>query len=67
VKDGINGYALPLEAAGADYATIIQKVFTDKAAYQQLCIHSRKRYEESLNWENWGLAFNKIVQKILHP
>ncbi len=67
VKDGINGYALPLEAGSDEYATVIQKVFTDKVGYRQLCISSRKRYEEDLNWENWGTAFHQIAKNILQP
>jgi glycosyltransferase involved in cell wall biosynthesis len=66
IMDGINGYALPLEADATEYAAVIQKTFSDKEGYRQLCINSRKRYEELLNWESWGKSFHQIAQKILH-
>ncbi len=66
IMNGINGYAIPLEAAATEYADIIQKTFSDKEGYRQLCINSRKRYEELLNWESWGKSFHQIAQKIVH-
>lgn len=54
VKEGENGYLLPLEAKGAAYARIIREIFLDPAAYSRLRETSRKRFEERLNWEAWA-------------
>jgi glycosyltransferase involved in cell wall biosynthesis len=66
VEDGVNGFALPLAATAADYAGKIQALFANEEAFQQLCISSRKKYEEELNWDNWGKTFNNVAQKIMN-
>lgn len=66
VQDDVNGFTLPL-AAGADkYAGKIQELYTNEEAYQKLSISSRKKYEEELNWDNWGKTFNAIAEKIIN-
>lgn len=66
VTNGINGYALPLSAEGADYAEKIEELFFDKERYQSLCKSSRKKFEEELNWESWGRKFHNIADNILN-
>lgn len=66
VHDGINGFALPVEATAADYAGKIEQQFADEEAFLQLCISSRKKYEEELNWDNWGKSFYNIAEKIMN-
>jgi glycosyltransferase involved in cell wall biosynthesis len=53
VLDGVNGYCLPYEAKGDEYARIIAGLFADKQRYHSLIASSRKRYEEVLNWDKW--------------
>jgi len=64
VENGINGFALPLKATAADYAETIIGVFSDPVQYQALRNLSRKRYEDSLNWNNWGSAFVRIAEQL---
>ena len=66
VQDGVNGFALPLEAGAGDYAKKITAIFSDDTVYQQLCITSRIKYEEELNWDSWGKAFFSIAEKIMN-
>jgi glycosyltransferase involved in cell wall biosynthesis len=66
VQDGVNGFALPLSATGADYAGKIQELFANDEAYEQLCTSSRKKYEEELNWDSWGKTFYNIAEKIMN-
>lgn len=66
VQDGINGFTLPLAATEDQYAEKIQELFSNDDAYQKLCISSRKKYEEELNWDNWGKTFHHIAEKILN-
>ncbi|MVN76155.1 glycosyltransferase [Hymenobacter sp. HMF4947] len=61
VIDGVNGYCLPLEADGQEYAALIAKLYADKDAYQQLVISSRAKFEEELNWDKWAENFEKIL------
>lgn len=61
VIDGVNGYCLPFEAGGQEYARLIAEVYADKEAYQQLVISSRTKFEEELNWDKWAENFGKIL------
>jgi glycosyltransferase involved in cell wall biosynthesis len=63
VKDGVNGYCLPFEAGGADYAAVINRIFNDKDAYHKMIQASRKRYEEILNWDKWAERFLSFYQE----
>lgn len=63
VKDGVNGYCLPLDAGGTEYAPLIAKLFSDKERYHQLIISSRKRFDEELNWDKFAENFHRVLQK----
>ncbi len=63
VKDGINGYCLPLEAKGADYANLIAGIYADKERYHRLIQSSRNRFEDVLNWDKWTEQFAVIYEK----
>lgn len=64
VKDGINGFALPLEAGAAAYAEKIELLLTDSFQYQRLRLSSRELYDEYLNWNSWGNVFQQLAQKL---
>ena len=66
VQDGVNGFALPLVATAVEYAEKIQQLFRNDEMYEQLCISSRKKYEEELNWDTWGKTFYTIAENILN-
>ena len=63
VIDGVNGYCLPLQAGGSQYAQLIAGIFSDKERYHQLIITSRKRYDEVLNWKKFAEHFYQVLQK----
>ena len=63
VIDGVNGYCLPLQAGGADYADLIAGIFTDREKYHQLIISSRKRFDEELNWKKFAENFCLVLQQ----
>jgi glycosyltransferase involved in cell wall biosynthesis len=63
VKNGINGYCLPLEARGPEYAKLIAEIYADKERYHQLIRTSRQRYEEELNWDKWAEHFLDIYNR----
>jgi glycosyltransferase involved in cell wall biosynthesis len=65
IKNGINGYLLPIEAQGSDFAEIIEKVYSDKDAFLSLKRSSRKFFEEILNWDAWAKSALKHVNEIL--
>ncbi len=65
VRDGENGYALPYEARGDDYARLIADLWSDKPRYRQLAQSSRAAYDERLSWDAWAKAVREIIDKIV--
>ncbi len=63
VIDGLNGYCLPYEAEGKEYAGVIASIFSDPARYDRMVADSRKRYDEELNWETFCNHFRQVLQK----
>jgi len=54
VREGENGYTVPLAAGGATYAARIAEIWTDRNRYAALRASSRLAYETRLNWDVWG-------------
>lgn len=54
IRDGENGFALPLAAGPAAYAETIQRIWTQRESYRTLVESSRRAYDERLNWDTWG-------------
>lgn len=65
IKNGVNGFALPLQAGAEVYAEKINALLTDKLAIQTLKHSARKYYEENLNWDSWGQQFQKIAERLV--
>lgn len=65
VRDGENGFTLPYEARGDQYAEVIARVYRDKAQYRHLIHQSRAAFEERLNWDSWGLVASKAIVELV--
>ncbi|HEY9637651.1 MAG TPA: glycosyltransferase family 4 protein [Coleofasciculaceae cyanobacterium] len=65
VKNGENGYMLPLSASSDDYAGLIAQLFSDKTSYEQLVRSSRKEYEMRLNWNKWAESMDQLIMNLL--
>lgn len=65
IKEGINGYKLPIKAKGEEYADQIIKVMDDPNGITALKQSSRTYYEKQLAWELWGRRFDEIAQNCL--
>jgi len=46
VREGLNGFLLPMEARGGDYADLILKTIADPAGYRELVASSRDQFEQ---------------------
>lgn len=64
VTEGKNGYLLPPQARGAEYARLIASLFVDKKKLSRLVKSSRAMYDKKLNWETWGTEMNKIMTRL---
>jgi glycosyltransferase involved in cell wall biosynthesis len=65
IRNGKNGYKLPLSASGEDYATLISESFSDKTGYEKLVRSSRKEYDTRLNWNKWAETFHQVIIDVL--
>ncbi len=61
VKDGVNGYVLPLEAGPADYANYAFQLLANPAEYAALCWSSFQRFQTELNWD---VAVSRLIAEI---
>jgi glycosyltransferase involved in cell wall biosynthesis len=65
VTNGVNGFMLPPEAGGAEYAELIASVYRDDHLYADLVQSSRAAYEERLNWDAWGKTVTTLIHEML--
>jgi glycosyltransferase involved in cell wall biosynthesis len=65
VKDGTNGFLLPLSATGKDYARIIADIFTNEDKYNLLAKEARNLFEATINWDKWAESFKAAYLKII--
>lgn len=63
VKNGVNGFILPVEADFLDYADTIQNIWNDRNRYMTLCESSRHIFENELNWDVWGKKVKNIIEE----
>lgn len=64
IKNGRNGYMLPLSASGEDYANLIGEKFSDKGVYENLVRSSREEYDTRLNWDKWAESLHQVILSI---
>jgi glycosyltransferase involved in cell wall biosynthesis len=61
ITNNENGFMLPLEARGTEYAELIAGIYNDEERYGKMVKASRKAFEERLNWDAWGKAVRDIL------
>lgn len=61
VKDGVNGYLLPLEAGRSDYASHVLQLLSDPARYTALCWSSFQHFQAELNWD---VAVSRLIAEL---
>lgn len=61
VAEGKNGFTLPYEARGDEYARVIAQLADHPERYHRLCETSREEFERRLNWDVWGERVACIV------
>lgn len=65
IEEGKNGFMLPMDSSGVDYANLIKEIYLDDEKYHQLVFSSRKKYDEKLNWDVWGIKVCAYVKKLI--
>lgn len=65
VRNGVNGFLLPLQARASQYATVIADAFSDHGRYAELRRSSRGEFEARLNWDAWGRAVRGVLEDVV--
>ena len=65
VRDGENGFLLPVSARGRAYAETIARLYHDEEGYTRLVQSSRAAFDERLNWDAWGMAASRLIIEML--
>lgn len=65
VKEGYNGYLLPADADGTDYARSIARHALEPTQYTRLNQNARLQYEQVLNWDAWGRQAREAIRHVL--
>jgi len=65
ISEGKNGFLMPYDAGGAEYAQLIAQVYQDEPCYAALVQSSRVVFDEKLNWDAWGSAVKQLLAEML--
>jgi len=66
IKNGINGYMLPVDAKPEEFAGLIATFSDGSSDYSKLTRSSRAYFDDTLNWDSWGIALNQILIDAIH-
>jgi glycosyltransferase involved in cell wall biosynthesis len=66
VRNGENGFVLPFNAKGTEYAQVIARIYREDEQYYELVKSSRAAYDTRLNWDNWGKTVNTLITEMLY-
>lgn len=66
IQEGKNGFMLPVDARGDEYAELIKDIFMNDERYNQMIRSSRQIFEEKLNWDTWGRQVCKLIKDLLN-
>lgn len=65
VKNGVNGYRLPLSATGEEFADKLEEIIQNDEL-PSLSANAKKVYEESNSWDAWGKKINVLMDEIVN-
>ncbi|MHB0913731.1 MAG: glycosyltransferase family 4 protein [Armatimonadota bacterium] len=65
VRNGENGFLLPLNAGGREYARVVRELWEDEERYRSLSASSRDAFEKRLNWDAWGRETARALRGVL--
>lgn len=67
VLDNVTGIVLPRGSAAEQYARAIENLLAAPEKYRRMCLQTRKRYEDELNWISAGKAILDKYESISKP
>ncbi|HEY4988735.1 MAG TPA: glycosyltransferase family 4 protein [Opitutaceae bacterium] len=63
LRDGVNGFTLPMSAGAQDYAELIARAIANRDQYYALCRSSFDEFERRLNWKVFCARFLDLAQQ----
>jgi glycosyltransferase involved in cell wall biosynthesis len=63
IRDGVNGFTLPLSADASNYADLIAGAIAMPDRYQYLCRNSFEEFERRLNWRAFCERFLELASQ----
>jgi len=63
IRDGVNGHALPIGSGPAEYSAMIERYLDAPESYRDLCVSTRREFDERLNWDAWGKHTAALLQQ----
>ena len=64
VENGVNGYALAMDAHSDQYVDIIQDLLNSPEKIVAMSKSARQKYETELNWDIFGEKFEHLVESL---
>lgn len=61
IENERTGRLFPLDATSADYAHAIAELWRDPSRLDKMVIASRERFENQLNWDEWGKQAARVI------
>lgn len=65
LHEGKNGYLIDYNDTGLGYAKKIQEIYCDAERFNLLRQTTREEFDDSLNWDHYGLRLKEIITSIL--
>lgn len=66
ITEGKNGYMLPYDARGIEYARLIAQLYQDEKRYTALAHSSRDAFDDRLSWDAWGRSLSALLADLLN-
>ena len=63
VRNGVNGFTLPLYAKAAEFADLIAGTISRPEQYRELCRNSFDEFEQRLNWRTFCARFLDLAHR----
>jgi glycosyltransferase involved in cell wall biosynthesis len=64
VHHGKNGFLLPYDAPGSDYAALIGSIVSEPNRYQELVLNTRHCFDTRLNWRAWAEDLDEALRVV---
>lgn len=64
IKNGENGFLLPLQAPFIEYAGLIEELLKDPIRLGEISLNCKKAYDDRLHWKHFGKTFTDCCNEI---